>query len=142
MVYHGIAINESDSVIFKTKYTRRRDGKVETFTNYTVSINGGCDKRNGFEYHYPKSTTLASLKRANPEFANLQVVVMPNITLKGITVAKCEEHKAVIVKTSGFKSHTADVVIEAASEEEQAQDFSVEPENTIYTIESQRPSKK
>jgi hypothetical protein len=139
MVYHGIAINESDSFIFKTKYTRRRDGKVETFTTYVVSINGGCDKRGGFEYHYPKSTTLASLKKANPEFTNLQVVVMPSINLKGISVAKCEEHKAVIIRSYGFKSETADVVIEAASEKEQAEDFAVEPDGTIYAIERERP---
>ena len=140
MVYHGIAINESDSFIFKTKYTRRRDGKVETFTAYVVSINGGCDKRGGFEYHYPKKTTMASLKRANPEFLNLQVVVMPSINLKGISVAKCEEHKSVILRSFGFKSETADVVIEAASEEEQAEDVAVEPDNAIYTVESERPT--
>ena len=123
----------NEPVIFKTKYTRRREGKPESFVGYELSIS---DKEH---LTFPKGTTLSNIKKAYPEYANAILVVMPSHILKGINTANCENITHV-AKRIGFITTPADVTIEVASQQEQAEDFAVEPDGTIYAIERERPT--
>ena len=124
---------DTDTMIFKTKYTRRRNGKPESFVGYDISINGNE------KIIFPKGTTLPQIKKAYPQHADAVVVVMPNHILKGISTAECEEITTVTVKKN-YTTTPADVVIEKTTAEEQAADLATEPENTIYTVEKERPA--
>lgn len=124
---------DTGTMIFKTKYTRRRNGKPESFVGYDLSINGNE------KIIFPKGTTLPQIKKAYPQHADAAVVVMPSHILKGINTAECEEITTVTVKKN-YTTTPADVVIEAATEEEQAADLATEPADAIYTVEKERPA--
>jgi len=126
-------MSNADIIILKTKYSRNRNGKPECFAGYELCL-GDKDK-----LFFPKGTTLAKIKKAYPEYADAKVAVMPSHTLKGLNTTKCEEIATVMLQT-GFVTKPADVIVETASEEEQAEDLITEPTNTIYTLESERPN--